>query len=59
LKRGHIIGHIIGDWWNIISGEGKWPSFMACYYGNYNEPHAFSNTVPSRMPYSLQMKLCD
>jgi len=59
LKRGHIIGHIIGDWWNIISGEGKWPPFMACYYGNYNEPPAFSTTVPSRMPYSLQMKLCD
>ena len=25
LKRGHILGHMIGDWWNIISGENKWP----------------------------------
>ena len=58
LKRGHILGHMIGDWWRIISGENKWPAYVSCYYGNYNEPHTFSTIVPPRMPHSLQMKLC-
>ena len=58
LKRGHILGHIIGDWWNIISGENKWPGYVACYYGNYNEPPTFSAIAPSRMPRNLQIRLC-
>ena len=40
-NRGHIIGSFISDWWEIkssgVSTDKKWPSFMACYYGNYNE----------------------
>lgn len=41
-NRGHIVGSFIADWWNIKSenvnnSEKKWPAYMACYYGNYNE----------------------
>jgi len=53
LIRSHIVGHIVSDWWNIVSSNNKWPSPVACYYGNFNEPPEVGKNVPPRMPYGL------
>ncbi len=55
LLRSHILGHIVSDWWNIVSGDNKWPPHAACYYGNFNEPPVGKN-IPPRMPHRLMLK---
>ena len=49
---GHLFASITIDWWNINSKTTLWPSYLSCYYGNFNEPISGSN-VPPRMPNNL------
>ena len=55
LTRAHLLCHIISDWWNIISRDGKWPSHSACYYGNFNELPEVGTNVPPRLPNRLMI----
>ena len=56
LTRAHLLGHIVSDWWNIVSTDNKWPSHAACYYGNFNELPEVSMNVPPRLPRKLMLK---
>jgi hypothetical protein len=55
--RAHIVGSIVGDWWNINSKKTTWPSFVSCYYGNYNELPSPCSRIPSRLPNKILV--CD
>ena len=52
--RAHIVGSMVGDWWNINSKKTTWPPFISCYYGNYDEPLVPCNHTPPRMPNKIQ-----
>ena len=56
LLRSHILGHIVSDWWNIVSTDNKWPPHVAWYYGNFNEPLEIGKNIPPRMPHGLMLK---
>jgi hypothetical protein len=56
LIRAHLLGHIVSDWWNIVSRDDKWPSHTACYYGNFNELPEITNNVPPRLPNGLMIR---
>ena len=56
LLRSHIVGHIVSDWWNIVSKDNKWPPHAACYYGNFNEPPEVGKNIPPRMPHRLMLE---
>ena len=43
VRRGHILGPFVCDWWNIRTDKG-WPSYMSCYYGD------FDNKIPPKFP---------
>lgn len=38
ITRGHIIGSVVADWWNIKTPHvgGEWPAYLACYYGQFD-----------------------
>jgi hypothetical protein len=35
VRRGHVITPFVCDWWNIRTDMG-WPSYLVCYYGNFD-----------------------
>jgi hypothetical protein len=48
--REHIVASKVADWWNIKSTPtGKWKSYLACYYGQFNSPFP-PRTIPPRPP---------
>lgn len=53
VRRGHILGAHIGDWWNIRtkSAGGEWPSYVVCYYGDWDSPSV--PAMPPRGPRAL------
>lgn len=51
--REHIVASKVADWWNIKSTPaGKWKSYLACYYGQFNSPFP-PRTIPPRSPNKL------
>jgi len=52
--RAHIVGSSIADWWNIKTSNrgGQWPGYMACYYGDFDNPYP-PRLLPPRPPNDL------
>lgn len=50
---GHVIASCVIDWWNIktASAGGNWPSYLVCYYGDYDAPPP--KNMPPRGPRSM------
>ena len=59
IKRGHLVGGFIADWWEIKSRndnpEKRWPGYIDCYYGFWSNsieswPSINSASIPPKMP---------
>ena len=53
VTRGHIVASCVIDWWNIKTANagGKWPSYLVCYYGDFDAPPP--RNTPPRGPRSM------
>ncbi len=51
VARGHVIASFVADWWNIKTQLG-WPSYLVCYYGNFDDER-LPRRCPPRPPNAL------
>ena len=59
IKRGHLVGGFVADWWKIKSRNDnpkkRWPGYIDCYYGFWSNsieswPSINSASIPPKMP---------